>query len=104
MQAVVRQADAGEDHRRTREAELGYDRDGAAGPGVPNLPPKRLLERLIEQVERRAVDVDLDRITAVMDAHVDVRPLRREPCHRLPQLPRDLLELLPGHEPQTHLG
>src|SRR6266480_2907178 len=101
MQAIVGQADAGQDHRCAGRAEGRHDGYGAAGARGHRAPPRDLLERLIEQLERGVIELDLCRIGAMQKPYARGDMLRREPLDRGLELPLDRLELLVGNEPHA---
>ena len=79
VQPIVGETDAGQDHRRTGRAEGRHDGNGAAGARGYGAPPRDLLERLIEQLERGVIELDLCRIGAVQKPYARGDVLRREP-------------------------
>src|SRR6185369_13149636 len=104
VEPVIRQPDAREQHRGARPAQLGHDRyrTSRARPHCP--PTGDFVEGGVQNVEYRIAGVDLDRIAAVQQAHLDVGVFGRHPRYRAGKLALDPLQGLPGHQPQAHLG
>src|SRR6266851_721364 len=104
VQPVIRQSDSRQDHGRASRGESRDDRDRSARARRHRPTPQHLLERLIEQLERWIVQLDLRRIRTVEKPDTYGYVLRREALQGSFELSLHGLELLIGHEPHADFG
>src|SRR5216117_3149310 len=89
VQPVVRQPDAGENHRGSAPAEGGHHGDRPTGARGNGAPPHHFAKRLIEQRERRVSHLYRGRVRAVQERHARLHVPGREALDRGGELALD---------------